>query len=218
MNIAKTSIIYPGVKLGKNVKIGEYAIIGLAPRDYKEGELETIIGDNCEIRAHSVIYSGNKIGDDFQTGVGVSIREFNKIGNNVSIGTHSIIEHHIQIEENVRIHSNVFIPEYSFLKKECWIGPCVVITNVLHPKCPKAKECIKGATIGEKTIIGANVTILPDITITSECLIGSGSLVNKPIHEKGVYIGNPVKKIMEIKDINCRYNLIDNPYIRGGKE
>lgn len=218
MKIAKTAIVHPNVKLGRNVEIGDFVIIGLAPRGYKVGELETVIGDNCKIRSHSVIYSGNNIGNNFQTGVGVSIREFNKIGNNVSIGTHSVVEHHVEIEENVRIHSNVFIPEYSYLKKDCWIGPSVVITNVLHPKCPKAKECIKGATIGEKTIIGANVTILPDITITSECLIGSGSLVNKTIREKGVYIGSPVKKIMEIRDINCRYNLIDNPYIRGDNE
>jgi UDP-3-O-[3-hydroxymyristoyl] glucosamine N-acyltransferase len=51
----------------------------------------------------------------------------------------------------VRIYSNVFIPEYSYLKKGCWIGPCVTITSVLHPLCKKAKECVKGATIGENT-------------------------------------------------------------------
>jgi len=59
--------------------------------------LTTTIGDNCAIRFHTVIYAGNKIGNNFQTGHGVNIREFNEIGDNVSIGTHSIIEHHIKM-------------------------------------------------------------------------------------------------------------------------
>lgn len=217
MKISKSAIIYPGVKLGKNVQIGDFVVIGLPPRGYKEGQLITEIGDNAIIRPHTVIYSGNKIGNNFETGVGVSIRELNEIGDNVSIGTHSIIEHHIKIGNGVRIHSDVFIPEYSELKDNSWIGPCVVITNVLHPKCPEAKKCVKGAIIGENTIIGANVTILPDVTIADKCLIGSGSLITKSLNESGVYIGAPCKKIMEIKDLKCRYGLIDNPYFRGEK-
>ena len=131
----------------------------------------------------------------------------------MSVGTHSIVEHHIKIEDNVRIHSNVFIPEYSYLKKGCWIGPCVTITNVLHPLCKKAKECAKGATIGENTKIGANVTILPDITIGKNCLVGAGSLVTKNLLDNNcVYAGVPAKRIKHIRDLTCPYNLIDKPY------
>ncbi len=125
--------IYKNVIIGKNAQIGEYVIIGEPPRGYEDGELVTVIGDNCVIRSHAVIYAGNKIGNNFQTGHGINIRELNEIGDDVSIGTHSIIEHHIKIADKVRIHSNVFIPEYSYLKEGCWIGPCVTITNVLHP-------------------------------------------------------------------------------------
>jgi len=205
--------IYKNVIIGKNAKIGEYVIIGKPPQGYKDRELNTVIGDNCIIRSHSVIYAENKIGNNFQTGHGVNIREFNEIGNNVSIGTHSVIEHHIKIEDNVRIHSNVFIPEYSYLKKGCWIGPCVTITNVLHPLCKKAKECLKGATIGENTKVGANVTILPDIKIGNNCLIGAGSLVTKSLLEDNcVYAGIPAKKIKHIEDLTCPYGLIEKPY------
>jgi len=205
--------IYKNVIIGKNVKIGEFVIIGEPPRGYKDGELTTTIGDNCIIRSHSVIYAGNKIGDNFQIGHGVNIRELNEIGNDVSIGTHSIIEHHIKIEDRVRIHSNVFIPEYSYLKKGCWIGPCVTITNVLHPLCEKAKECLKGAIIGENTKVGANVTILPDIKIGNNCLIGAGSLVTKSLLEDNcVYAGISSKKIKHIRDLTCPYGLIEKPY------
>ena len=205
--------IYKNVIIGKNAKIGEYVIIGEPPQGYKDGELATTLGDNCVIRSHTVIYAGNKIGNNFQTGHGVNIREFNEIGDSVSIGTHSVIEHHIKIKDKVRIHSNVFIPEYTCLKKGCWIGPNVTMTNVLHPLCKKAKECLRGPTIGENTKIGANVTILPDITIGKNCLVGAGSLVNKNfVDENCVYAGNPAKKIKHIKDLTCPYDLIEKPY------
>lgn len=207
----KSYVIYPETKIGENAKIGLFSLVGY-PCNGEFSHNITVIGENAVIRPYSIIYEGNTIGNNFQTGAGVSVRESNIIGNNVSIGTHSVIEHHVVIEDGVRIHSDVFIPEYSVLKKNCWIGPCVVVTNALHPKCPKVKDCIKGITVGENTIIGANVTTLPDIFIVSNCLIAAGSLVTKSIEESGVYAGTPCKKIMELKDIKCRYNLISNPY------
>jgi acetyltransferase-like isoleucine patch superfamily enzyme len=205
--------IYKNVFIGENVHIGEFVVIGEPPPGYNDGELKTIIGDNCNIRSHTVIYAGNVIGSNFQTGHGVNIRELNEIGSNVSIGTHSIIEHHIKIEDNVRVHSNVFIPEYSELKKGCWIGPSVTLTNVLHPLCTKTKECVRGAVIGKNTKIGANVTVLPDIQIGENCLIGAGSLVTKDLIENNwVYAGVPAKKIKQIKELTCPYNLILKPY------
>ena len=204
--------LYENVEIGDGAIIEDYVIIGAPPRGKKAGELKTIIGKNAIIRSHSVIYAGNIIGDNFQTGNGVNIREENNIGNNVSIGTHSIIEHHINIEDEVRIHSNVFIPEYSVLKKKCWIGPNAVFTNAFHPLCPKVKECLKGPIIEENAKIGANSTLLPDIKIGKWALIGAGSVVTKSCDAFGVYVGNPAKKIMEIKDLKCKYDLIDKPY------
>ena len=201
--------IYKNVTIGKNAEIGEFVIIGIPPRGKRDGDLKTVIGDNAIIRSHSVIYAGNVIGDNFQTGHSVNIREENKIGNNVSIGTHSIIEHHLIIEDEVRIHSNVFVPEYSTLKRKCWLGPNVVLTNALHPLCPKVKDCLKGPTISENAKIGANATLLPDITIGKGCLIGAGSVVTSDCEENSVYVGNPAMYIMKIKDIKCIYGLIE---------
>jgi len=60
--INKTAIIYPNVKLRKNCIIEDFVIIGVPPRGYNDGDLETIIGDNIVIRPHTVIYASNKIG------------------------------------------------------------------------------------------------------------------------------------------------------------
>src|SRR5437016_3437511 len=109
-------VIHPNVHLGENLQLEEYVIIGVPPRGSKPGDLETRIGADACIRSHTVIYAGNRIGASFQTGHSVMIRELNEIGDDVSIGTHSVIEHHVKIGNRVRIHSNVFIPEYSILE------------------------------------------------------------------------------------------------------
>jgi len=204
--------MFPNVKLGKNHLILDYSIIGVPPKGIKKGELETVIGDNSCIRSHTVIYAGNKIGANFQTGHHVMIRELNEIGNNVSIGTNSVVEHHIKIGNNVRVHSNAFIPEFTVLKDGVWIGPNVVLTNAYHPLCPKAKECLKGPTIHKNAKIGANATILPDIKIGANSLIGAGSVVVKDVPDGVVVAGNPAKIIKKVKNLTCPYNLILHPY------
>ncbi len=92
------------------------------------------------IRSHTVIYAGNTIGRNFQTGNKVNIRESNRIGDNVSVGTLSVIEHHVEIADNVRIHTQVFMPEFSVLEEGCWIGPNVVLTNAKYPLSPGVKD------------------------------------------------------------------------------
>lgn len=160
-------------------------------------------GENSLIRSHTVIYTGNKIGNNFQTGHGVLIRENNTIGDNVSIGSHSVIEHDVTIGNDCRVHSNVFIPEFSILESSCWIGPCVVLTNAKYPKSKNAKLNLKGVTVGENAKIGAGAVILPGVKIGKNVLVGAGSVVTKNVLDNQVVAGNPakvIKSILEIKD------------------
>ena len=203
---------YDNVRIGEGFDIGDYAILGLPPADREGAELVTKIGDNALIRSHTVIYAGNEIGSSFQTGHNVMVREDNRIGDNVSIGTGSVVEHHVIIEDGVRIHSQAFIPEYSILKEGCWIGPNVVLTNALHPLCPKVKECLKGPTIGRNSKIGANATILPDVTIGENAMVGSGSVVTEDVPDGVVVAGNPAKVIKRVDELTCPYDLIERPY------
>lgn len=195
-NIAKSAKIYPNVKLGENVFIEHFCIIG-APFKGQADE-KTIIGDNAVIRSHTVIYAGNKIGNSFQSGNKANIRELNIIGNEVSIGTMAVIEHHITIEDHVRIHSQAFIPEFSVLKRGCWIGPNVVLTNAKYPKSPNVKNELISVIVGESAKIGANSTILPGIVIGKNALIGAGSVVVKNVDEGTIVGGNPASFLRNI--------------------
>jgi len=206
--------IYKNVKIGKGAKIDEFVRIGVPPRGKKDGELVTVIGRNAILRSGTVIYAGNAIGNNFSTGHNAVIREKNKIGNNVSIGTLSCIEHHVRIKDNVRIHSQAFIPEYTVLEEKCWIGPNVVITNAMHPECPKVKKCLKGAHIKKGAKLGANVTLLPAVSVGESALVGAGSVVVKDVPPGAVVCGNPARVIKNISDLKCRSGLMRAPYGR----
>lgn len=194
--IAKTAIIYPNVQLGKDIIVEDFCIVGAPFKGYNDET--TIIEDGAVIRSHTVIYAGNRIGRNFQTGNKANIRELNVIGDNVSIGTLSVVEHHVVIEDDVRIHTQAFIPEYSTLKKNCWIGPNVVLTNAKFPKSPDAKMHLKGPIIEESAKLGANSTILPALRIGRNALIGAGSVVTKSVEEDAVVSGNPARFIRKI--------------------
>lgn len=204
---------YKNVHIGENSLIEDDVIIGIPPQGKLDGELKTLIGKNSHIRAGTYIYAGNVIGDDFQTGNKANIRELNKIGNNVSIGTLSVVEHDVIIEDDVRIHTQAFIPEFTILKRASWVGPNAVLTNAMHPKCPGAKSCLKGPILEEDAKIGANATILPGLVIGKNSLVAAGSVVTKDVPPESVVAGNPSRLIKKISALKCYNNKRDGPYI-----
>lgn len=176
-------------------------MLGEPPRGSQPGELETRFGARAVLRSHTVIYAGNRIGDRFQTGHGVLIREENEIGDDVSIGSHSIVEHHVKIGNGVRLHSNVFVPEYSILEDDCWLGPNVVATNARYPRSAHAKERLRGAIVKRGAKIGANATLLPGVVIGEGALVGAGAVVVEDVPPNSVVVGNPARVIKTVTDI-----------------
>src|SRR3954468_20909732 len=196
-----TSIVRANVTFGDGAVVEDFCIIGAPPRGAKDGELPTLIGARAVIRSHTVIYAGNVIGSNFQTGNKVNIRETNKIGNNVSVGTLSVIEHHVEIADNVRIHTQVFIPEFSVLEEGCWIGPNVVFTNAKYPLSPGVKDQLAGPVIRRGAKIGANVTILPGVVVGENALVGAGAVVAKDVPAGAVVAGNPARVIRQVAEL-----------------
>lgn len=212
MSLPDNYTVFPNVHIGLEVEIGPYVVLGHPPRGAQPGELPLVVGDGCIIRAHSVIYAGTVLGSKVQTGHGVTIREHSKIGDSVSIGSKTSIEHYVVVGNDVQFHGHNLISEYTTIEDDCWIGPHCCITNVLHPRCPKAKECIKGATLKRGAIVGGNTTLAPGVVIGERAFVGAGSVVLHDVPARMVVVGNPARVIKPIDELKCPFGLMEHPY------
>ncbi len=78
------------------------------------------------------------------------------------------------------------------------LGPGVSIISSNH-KTDNLREHTKGKpiTIGNNVWIGANSTVLPEVSIGNNVIIGANSLVNKDIPSNCIAVGNPCKVIKD---------------------
>lgn len=194
-------VVYRSVMWGGDYTLGPYVVVGEPASGPNSEQAPTMIGPGARIRSHTVIYAGNRIGSRFQTGHGVLIREENEIGDDVSIGSGSVIEHHVRIEDGVRLHSNVFLPEFSVLESECWIGPNVVLTNAKYPRSAGVKAALCGPRIERRAKIGANSTLLPGVRVGEGALVGAGSVVTRDVPAGVVVAGNPARILKLLADL-----------------
>lgn len=193
--------IYANVHLPNDAEIDDFVVLGKPPRGKAPGELALTFGAGCVIRSHSVIYAGNSIGTGFQTGHSTIIREENEIGDDVSIGTHSVVEHQVKIGNGVRLHTRVFVPEFSVLEDNCWLGPGVMVTNARYPRSAGVKDRLVGAYIEAGAIIGAHAVLLPGVRIGARALVGAGSVVTKDVEPGAIVAGNPARVLNRIENV-----------------
>ena len=178
---------------GKNVMIFEPVQLGFPSREHLgKGEWPGVtIGDDCIIRSGSILYSDVVFGSQCQTGHNVMIREKTFIGNHTAVGTSTVIEGNVIIGDNVSIQSQAFIPTNTKIGSNVFIGPNVVITNDKYP--PTGIGGLVGATINDYAAIGANVTLLPGVTIGRAAVVAAGSVVTKDVPAGMMAIGNPAR-------------------------
>jgi acetyltransferase-like isoleucine patch superfamily enzyme len=205
--ISEHALVYPGVRLGDDVTIDPWVILGY-PASGASGERVFSIGRGAVIRSHTVIYAGCVIGDDFRTGHGSLIREDNDFGDRVSIGSHSVVEHHVRLANDVRVHSGAFIPEFSVVEEGAWVGPHASLTNARYPLGRDVKSTLRGPHLLRGSKIGANATLLPGVVIGTDALVGAGSVVVGDVPDRAIVAGNPARVVGSI-DAIAAYALAD---------
>jgi acetyltransferase-like isoleucine patch superfamily enzyme len=198
------------VQLGEGSIIDENVTLGYPVNRGKDCLL--VIGPRALIRSGTIIYRGSTIGCNLETGHNVIIREQNTIGDNLRVWANTIIDYGCVIGNNVKIHSNVYIPQFTTIESDVFIGPGVCLANDIHPGCPKAVECMIGPTIKKGAQIGINSSILPRVTIGEYAIIGAGSVVTTDVPAGSIAYGNPARVCNQIENLVCINGLIDKPY------
>lgn len=206
VKIGHGAIIYPNVVIGDDTVIGPYSIIGepagafysFSKNDVEKHDFKkTVIGANSIIRSHSIIYENVTIGEQFQTGHRVTIREKTNIGYNCSIGTLSDIQDQVTIRNYVRVHSRVFMGQLTTIEDYVWIYPSVVLTNDPYPPVGS----LKGVRIKQYAQVFASCTILPGIVIGENAIVGAQSVVTKNVDDETLVVGNPARVRCNVRDI-----------------
>lgn len=199
--IDSNTIIRSSVSIGNDAFIGSNCIIGEYWMDFcldrHKHEHPLAIGNKALIRSGSIIYAGSTIGDNFQTGHQVTIREKAEIGNNVSVGTLSDIQGNCKLGNYVRLHSNVHIGQLSVVDDFVWIYPYVVLTN--DPTPPSNK--FVGVHVHSFAIVATGSIIMPGLDIGQDSLIGAGAIVTKSVEPYAVAVGNPAKTISDVRKV-----------------
>ena len=148
----------------------------------------------------------NKMFDGLMIAIGYKHMDFRKSifdKYNKDIPFASIVHSSCYIDPSCSIGKGVFILPGTTLDKGCVIGNNVLLNTgvvIAHDSTVKEHSFIAPAvkiagftTVGAKCFIGINATILNNLSVCDEVLIGAGGLVNKSINIQGTYIGIPVK-------------------------
>ncbi|WP_407893414.1 sugar O-acetyltransferase [Lacticaseibacillus sp. N501-2] len=114
--------------------------------------------------------------------------------------------HNVHFGKGIYCNFNLTLVDDAEIKvgDYCMFGPNVVIATSGHPVLPILREHHYvyniPVSIGKNVWIGANVSILPGVTIGDNTVIGAGSVVTNDIPANVVAFGAPFKVKREISD------------------
>jgi acetyltransferase-like isoleucine patch superfamily enzyme len=184
-------MIFGSNVIGKNAQIFDNVILGFPSRErLNEEKFKGVwIGDDAVIRSGTIIYCDVMIGNKFQSGHNVVIREYTYMGDHVSIGTSTVIEGNCVFGHDISIQSMVYIPTGTVIQSGVFIGPNAVFTNDKYP--PSGK--LRAPVVERNASIGANSTLLPGVYIGEGALVAAGSVVTKDVPDNMMAIGSPAK-------------------------
>ena len=99
--------------------------------------------------------------------------------------------------------THIYVGDY------CQIGPNVVLATAGHPICPELRERAyqynAPIRIGRNCWLGANVVVVPGVTIGDNVVVGAGSVVTRDLPDNVVAVGNPCKILREVNDRDREY-------------
>jgi len=204
VEIRDFAIIYDGVSIGEESKIGEHSVIGrsatptsVVKKDYS-GSNVTIIEKNVSICANVIIYSDVSIGENSLIGDNSSIMHRVTIGNNVLISRGVNINTDVKIGSFTRIMDNTHITGRVNIGNNVFISAGVTMANDSNFGKYGYDNNVYGAIIDDYVSIGVGATILPGVRIGRGSIIAAGSVIKKDVPDNVIVSGNPARIVSKV--------------------
>lgn len=156
--------------------------------------------------------SYNCIADDVKLGKDVRLAQFINlygcvIGDETKIGTFVEIQKNASVGSRCKISSHTFICEGVAIEDGVFIGHGVTFTNDTYPRAtaPGGGLQTEGDWKVERTVvkrgasIGSGATILANITIGEDAIVGAGSVVTRDVPAHAIVAGNPARVLRYIE-------------------
>ncbi len=171
---------------GVDPRIDDRATVGYA---YTDDGRPTQLGDDARIRSGTIIYQDVRIGDDFITGHRALVREATEIGDSVIVGTDTVIDGTTTIGSHVSLQTGVYVPTDTTIGDNVFLGPRAVLTNDPYPV--RRDVDLVGPTIEDGVSVGANATILPNVTVGRDSFVAAGAVVTEDVPPETLAVGTP---------------------------
>lgn len=143
------------------------------------------------IRAGTIMEGDCDLADDLDTGHYVVLRSC-KIGREVGIWNHCVVDPNVVIGDRVRIQSHVYISAGTIIEDDVFIGPGTVFLNDKYP--PRYDRQLWQPPIVRKgAVIGGGVVVCPGVEIGIGAEIGAGAVVTKNVPAGEIWVGIPAR-------------------------
>jgi len=177
-----------GPIVGADTTIAKTAVVGV---DHSTDCSPPELGANGTIRDGTVIYADVSIGDGLNTGHHAVIREHTVAGDDFLVGTHAVVDGIVNIGDSVSMQTGVYIPQETKIGDRVFFGPNATLLNDPYPV--RTDMGLHGPTIEDDVSIGANATVLPDVTVGEGAFVAAGAVVNQDIPAETLAVGVPAE-------------------------
>ncbi|EMA49585.1 acyltransferase [Halococcus thailandensis] len=183
-------------RLGANSSVDDGATVGYV---HDADAPPAVIGDDATIRDGTIVYADSSIGDEFTTGHNAVVRENTIVGDDVLVGTDTTIDGSSTIGSHVSLQTGVYVPTETTIGDRVFVGPRAVLTNDPHPLRREAE--LVGPTLEDDVSIGANATLLPDVTVSEGAFVAAGAVVTEDVPPETLAVGVPARHEPLPKDL-----------------
>jgi len=124
-----------------------------------------------------------------------------EVGDGTKIGAFVEIQKNATVGKNCKISSHSFVCEGVTIEDGVFIGHGVMFINDSYPRAvtedgrmqTESDWKVERTTIKNGASVGSGSTILANITVGENALIGAGSVVTKDVPANAIVAGNPAK-------------------------